>query len=492
MMDDLEDFEKVIVHLLFNNGVFYASLLSQMHRVADKTMPFMAGVTIINGRIELRYNPKLFSEHTKNLNERRAVLEHECLHLVMDHLTRIRSRHPQLWNIATDLAINQMIKDLPDGVVTMDKFSKDWNLKSNAIAEYYYDVMYKHQPRIKFSKKSAGKCGRCGGTGKEPKGSQGDGDSKNKQQQQSGNGGGKGTEKKDQQKGQSQGQGQGKDQKDQQQGQGQGQGQKDEPCQDCGGKGMGETTHVDVYDDQGNKTGEFDLDKPGNHDKWEKGDSPDIASEVLRQSVAAAKEQTERSQGRIPGGLEQYIDELLKPPILPWWRLLKQFVATKIKSGSKRSWKRPNRRFGEDQKGKLPDRKLRIIEVVDTSGSINMKDYQDFTAEMQGLQRIYKTKVTIIECDWDIQRVYELIPNKKVDTKFHGGGGTSFKPPFKYIADKRLNPDLVIYFTDMYGDFPSQKPPYPVLWVSVSDVDTAPFGQVLAMQKHKPKDYGDW
>lgn len=492
--DNLIDLDKIIVYLLSHEGVFYASLISQMRKIEDKKFPFMAGVTIRNGRLELYYNPDMMGK-LKKLQEKRAVLEHECLHLVMDHLTRLRSRQPQMWNIATDLAINQMIVDLPDGVVTLDKFPPEWHLKARSTAEAYYTVLNKHAPRIKMTQKKSGKCSKCGGTGKEPQQSKQQGNKGKDKQQGQGQG-----KQGDKGKGQEQGKGneEGKPQDQQGQGgsqQGQNGPSGDQPCSECGGDGKQQgQTHVEVYDSQGKKTGEFDLDSPGSHDKWNKGDSPDIAEEVLKQAVSQAKEQTERSQGKLPGGLEQYIDELLKPPVIPWWVLLKKFIATKIKSGFKRSWKRPNRRFGEEQKGKLPDRKLRIIEVVDTSGSIGIEDYRDFTNEIQGIQRIYKTKVTVIECDYDIQRVYELLPNTKVNTKFKGGGGTSFVPPFKYIEKEHLRPDLVIYFTDMYGDFPSKKPPYPVLWVSVSDIETAPFGFVLPMQKHKPKknSRGEW
>ena len=47
---------------------------------------------------------------------------------------------------------------------------------------------------------------------------------------------------------------------------------------------------------------------------------------------------------------------------------------------------------------------------------------------------------------------------------FKGGGGTSFKPVFEYVATKCEQPDLLIYFTDGYGDVP-EKPAYPVMWV---------------------------
>ena len=43
------------------------------------------------------------------------------------------------------------------------------------------------------------------------------------------------------------------------------------------------------------------------------------------------------------------------------------------------------------------------------------------------------------------------------------GGGTSFEPPFAWLAESGLQPDVVIYFTDADGTFPAAEPPWPVL-----------------------------
>ena len=33
----------------------------------------------------------------------------------------------------------------------------------------------------------------------------------------------------------------------------------------------------------------------------------------------------------------------------------------------------------------------------------------------------------------------------------------------------REQPDLLLFFTDGYGDAPKQRPPYPVMWVLTKD-----------------------
>ena len=59
-----------------------------------------------------------------------------------------------------------------------------------------------------------------------------------------------------------------------------------------------------------------------------------------------------------------------------------------------------------------------------------------------------------------------------------GGGGTSFTPVFDRIAADGLEPDCVVYLTDLYGSFPDRAPSYPVLWGRTSK-QSIPWGDVV-------------
>ena len=100
--------------------------------------------------------------------------------------------------------------------------------------------------------------------------------------------------------------------------------------------------------------------------------------------------------------------------------------------------------------------------------------------------------MTVLECDADVHKQYKLRSWDKVDTKFKGGGGTSFVPIFKYIKRKRIKTDVLVYFTDMYGDFPKTPPLYPTLWVSTTEVNKAPFGKVLQIKPQEEQVSSDW
>ncbi len=66
-----------------------------------------------------------------------------------------------------------------------------------------------------------------------------------------------------------------------------------------------------------------------------------------------------------------------------------------------------------------------------------------------------------------------------VEVRKVGGGGTDFQ----WLADEILGlperPEVCLFFTDMYGGFGRQPDDVPVIWLSVSDIAVAPFGEVI-------------
>jgi predicted metal-dependent peptidase len=249
-----------------------------------------------------------------------------------------------------------------------------------------------------------------------------------------------------------------------------------------------------IKDPNGKEIGRIKIVPCNNKDKQSdsssKGDVPELAKEVLRQAIKEAAEVRRKSsnRGHLPQGIEQAIEEWLKPPVISWKRLLKQFIAATIKSGSKRSWKRPNRRFGEIQKGKLSDRMISVTIAIDTSGSIGDNDLKSFVSEMRAIQSCYKGSMLVMECDAQIQKTYTLTKYKPVQRNFKGRGGTSFKPVFEYIRDKKVKTDLLIFFTDLDGDQDHcKKPGYPVLWVATCPKRPVPFGHVISLVDNPDK-----
>jgi predicted metal-dependent peptidase len=124
------------------------------------------------------------------------------------------------------------------------------------------------------------------------------------------------------------------------------------------------------------------------------------------------------------------------------------------------------------------------VVVVDTSGSIGEKELSEFGGEIQAILTDLKPrKVHVIYCDAAINKVVEFGPHDPVVLEAVGGGGTSFKPPFKYVEDHQINPRCLVYLTDGYGDFPDEdKVNFPTLWAINNHDVVPPFGEHVVIQ----------
>lgn len=109
------DLNMHIARLLMDEP-FFASISRRINKSPSFAIP-TAGVRVNpqTAHFEMLYNPEYFEGLTDA--ERTAVLKHEYYHIIFLHVT---DRMPggkmtKMWNIATDLAINSNISDLPEG-----------------------------------------------------------------------------------------------------------------------------------------------------------------------------------------------------------------------------------------------------------------------------------------------------------------------------------------------------------------------------------------
>jgi predicted metal-dependent peptidase len=105
-----------------------------------------------NAKFVVRINPEFFC--TKPVGERCAIIQHEVMHFTHSHLikmdfSKLESEDKTLYNIAMDMAINQYIKNLPQGCVKV----QDWKLEDdsafplNRSFEEYYNLIKKTTTR---------------------------------------------------------------------------------------------------------------------------------------------------------------------------------------------------------------------------------------------------------------------------------------------------------------------------------------------------------
>lgn len=101
--------ENAVVRLL-KSKPFYGHLLLGFRRRLTSGI-HATGVTVVNGTPTLNVDPQQFSE--LKLVEQLALLEHAIKHLLHLHPVRGRGQHRLTWDVATDLAINPSIDNMP-------------------------------------------------------------------------------------------------------------------------------------------------------------------------------------------------------------------------------------------------------------------------------------------------------------------------------------------------------------------------------------------
>jgi predicted metal-dependent peptidase len=197
-------------------------------------------------------------------------------------------------------------------------------------------------------------------------------------------------------------------------------------------------------------------------------------------AVNAAMESA-KLQGRLPANLERLFVKRLTPKAD--WRDLYRLAVSRKVGNDRYTWDMLEPQLiyrGIGAPGRSTFGCNLVVIAVDTSGSINQHTLDVFLAETAALLEQAKSKrVIFVQCDAEIHEWDECDACTDLfGRKLKGGGGTDFKPVFERVARESEEPDLLVYLTDLYGDFPSKPPPYPVIWGAISDV-AAPWGEVV-------------
>lgn len=189
-----------------------------------------------------------------------------------------------------------------------------------------------------------------------------------------------------------------------------------------------------------------------------------------------------RMAGRLPADLERFLDDLYKPQV-NWQERLRNFVNEVTRNDY--DWTRPNRRFSDVYMPSLRDESVgEIAVVIDDSGSIDQATLNAFGAEIKGIMEDVRPSLThLLYCDAEVSAHYRLEADDTPVFKCHGGGGTDFRPPFDKLAEEDIVPKCLVYLTDLQGPH-GKEPPYPVLWVSVTESLVAPWGETLYIKPY--------
>lgn len=215
------------------------------------------------------------------------------------------------------------------------------------------------------------------------------------------------------------------------------------------------------------------LDGNPSHDVQAPGAStnapgPNAVNQTQKNAVLQQALTLQQGHGKLPQGMKRMFDEVIDPKV-PWQEKVRALVLRKLGSDG-RTWKEPDIAY-ITRDLYLPSKTGfgcgHLAIWGDTSGSRSDQDVADQVSEMHGImEELQPEKVTVLWGDADIAQVDELETYEDLqDLDPKGGGGTDIDPILKWIADERVDIDMLICFTDGEFHCPPSEPPYPVLWV---------------------------
>lgn len=387
---------------------FFAEISRHLRKVPTTDMP-TAAVTFdpSTDEMSLFYNPD-FVGKLGNW-QIRGLLNHEFYHLIFGHLQTRRRNPPQLWNVATDLAINSLI-------IT--------NAKSNgsprALSSNRYDSPLpecalipgcwpKHPEDREFSKeeKEGMQLGKIIAALPPMKSSEWYFNEIIKQAQQLYAEG------------------------------------KLKPSNGSGGvpiPGIGDASGDpgDVLGDLLNGSG---LDSMDDHSPWD--EIPDDQRELVEGKVRSILEKAVRHAdqhsngwGSIPSDLRQDIRRSISH-IINWRNVLRQFVGTITRGKRRTSIKRINKRYPYIHPGVKRGYVAKLLIAIDMSGSVDNEMLAMFFSELGSLTKKVEVDILPFDCHADAKDIYTWRRGTIVDAKRTKMGGTNFDAPTRVANDPK-------------------------------------------------------
>lgn len=354
-------------------------------------------------------------------DDRMFIVAHEIYHNVMLHSLRRENRDHKIFNIATDMEINQILKNDGLAVPSTALLPASYRLPDGLSAEEYYDRIVNDD----YMKQKAQ-------------------DSSNSNSQNgSGNADGELS------------------------------GQFDTHIYDG-----------EELQEKGDETKQDRYGKVG-YDPDFKPNVTREAVERVREAAVSAAQMIQRQGGHVPSHIEQIIKNLLEPKldwkellsqfvtkcngdIRTWNRCNRRFISSRTYLPSSYS-DRLKIVVGIDTSGSVYDYIEKFLAEV--NGIVKNFDYELTIVQCDTMVR-------------DVMTYDEMSPLDLEHTEFKvaGGGGTMLTPIFDYVRDNNIECDCCVMLTDGYTETFDEKnmPEFPVLWCVTKDgtKDNIKFGEV--------------
>jgi len=224
------------------------------------------------------------------------------------------------------------------------------------------------------------------------------------------------------------------------------------------------------------------------HSRWRTSGVSDYralsrkAEQFTRRIVGESKRSFSKERGKLPSYITELISDLLEPPKLPYYELIKKLVVgsrfTKFKvSPTRINRKRTYAIALADQKdivpilpfpGKTRDFTFNIVVLLDTSGSMSKDEIKEGLSSVRDIiQHDRYCSTTVLEVDTEIEKEYVVKKIDDIQFNIKGRGGTTLGPGL--FRAKELECDVCLAFTDGYVEninaYPKEKLPKRVIWV---------------------------
>lgn len=193
-----------------------------------------------------------------------------------------------------------------------------------------------------------------------------------------------------------------------------------------------------------------------------------------------------KHMGNAQGDLERW--GLLQPPKLSWRSLLAEFLTAASQQQDDTTWRRPSRR-GVAMGLYLPSATSAslgsIVVAIDTSGSVSDRELGAMLSEVQSLcLGLCPQRVLLLYWDSKIEKEEVYLPGSYdqlvQSTRAVGGGGTDAQCVAQYLAQHKVDHDLLIVLTDGYlPSFPAFEKP--TAWVITAPNITASTGRTITL-----------
>lgn len=429
--------DKVNADLIQDKDNFFGYFLMQMDREIRFDIASPTGVNFKKAKYVIYFNPLLFLN--LSIKQMESTIKHEILHIVSLHLIRARESKNDFGalaaNMAMDIVVNTYLDHLPPYSTTIDWVNFKYGLKLLPFKTFEY---YAKEIQIALDLAD-----------EEPANTDEDqediGDTKEDLENITKNNKEKHEDMENHQNA-----------------------EEEQEQEDSDTREIFET--------------EFDPLKT--HDLWEESD--DIEDKTLQEFTE--KFSSNAKKGTIPNYVEGILSTLKSSRgELPWNLYLKKMMGT-VESNPKKTVTRRNRRQPErlDLRGELRGYKAKIAVAIDISASISDAEFNQAMKEVMSIVKNYNHEITVIECDNEIRRVYQIKSAKDIRERIPVKGATSFNPVIEYANANNIN--LLIYFTDGKGEEKLLTIPrgYKTLWVISGRGDTLslkePYGPVKKLK----------